>query len=118
MINVVLAEMPRLLTAVVRTAVEAEQDMAIVAQVERPETLRAALANPVDVIITSAPIGEAPSPYRETLFGSRAIPLIAVSADGTSIDVYGHWIAHGSGLDGLITLIRKAVSHSHGQPGS
>lgn len=115
-IKVVIAEMPRLLAAVVRTAVEAERDMTIVAQVETQDALPAALAKPVDVLITSARIDEASQPYRAALFGPQAIPVIAVSADGTSIDVYGHWTARGCGLSGLVTLIRRAVTRSHWQP--
>jgi DNA-binding NarL/FixJ family response regulator len=117
-IKVVIADMPRLLAAVVRKAVEVERDMTIVAQVNSADALADAVAEPVDVIITAATGGELAAPYRAALFGQRPIPVVAISADGTSVDVYGRRMARGCGLDGLIGLIREAVGGSQLRFGS
>lgn len=111
-IKVALAEVPQLLAAVVRKAVEAEQDMAIVAEVDSSNGLAAALAGRVDVIITATAGEELAPPFHAALFGHRAIPVVAIDIDGTSIDVYGHSVTRGYGLEGLIELIREAVAGS------
>lgn len=117
-IKVVIADMPRLLAAVVRKAVEVEKDMVIVAQVETPDSLADAVAKPVDIIVTAATGDHLAPHYHAALFGQRGIPVVAISADGNSIDVYGHWVAHGYGLAGLIALIREAVAGSQLRFGS
>jgi hypothetical protein len=117
-IKVVIADMPRLLAAVVRKAVEVEQDMVIVAQVQTPDALVEAVARPVDVIVTAVTGEELAPHYRAALFGNQGIPVVAISADGNSIDVYGRWVTHGYGLAGLIALIREAVAGSQLRFGS
>ena len=111
-IKVALAEVPQLLAAVVRKAVEAEQDMAIVAEVESSNGLAAALADRIDVIITATAGEQLAPPFHAALFGRQAIPVVAIGIDGTSIDVYGHSVTRGYGLEGLIGLIREAVAGS------
>lgn len=111
-IKVALAEVPQLLAAVVRKAVEAEQDMAIVAEVESSTGLAAALADRIDVIITATAGEELAPPFHVALFGRQAIPVVAIGVDGTSIDVYGRSVTRGYGLEGLIGLIREAVAGS------
>lgn len=111
-IKVALAAVPQLLAAVVRQAVEAEADMAIVAEIESSNRLADALTDRVDVIIT-ARRGEGLAPSLHTaLFGRRAIPIVAIGVDGTSIEVYSHSITRDYGLAGLIGLIREAVARS------
>jgi hypothetical protein len=117
-IHVVIAGMPNLLAAVVRKAVEMERDIVIVAQVDKPEALTASIAKTADVIVTAAADRTLAPQYLAGLFGERPIPVVAISADGNSIDVYGRWATHGYGLAGLISLIREAAAGSHLRCGS
>lgn len=109
-IRVVIAEMPKLLAAVVCKAVETERDMTIVAQVEAPDALKAAMSRDPDVIVTAARGADLTPEFRAALFARPAIPVVAISPDGNSIDVYGRWAMHGSGLAGLTALIREAAA--------
>ena len=78
-------------------AVEVEQDIVIVAQVDKPEALTASIAKSADVIVTAAADRELAPQYLAGLFGARPIPVVAISADGNSIDVYGRWATRGYG---------------------
>ncbi|SEO53057.1 hypothetical protein SAMN02990966_02201 [Rhodospirillales bacterium URHD0017] len=116
-IKVALAAVPQLLASVVRQAVEAERDMAIVAEVESSSGLADALTDRVDVIITARKGEELALPFRAALFGHRSIPIVAIGVDGTSIEIYSHSITRGYGLAGLIGLIREAVAESQPRTG-
>jgi hypothetical protein len=111
-IKVLIVDLPRLLADVVRRAIEVEKDMVIVAQLDTSDALADTLAKPVDVIITVATSSELAPPYRSALFGHRAIPVVAISAEGSSIDVYSHRSTRGYGVEGMIGLIREAVADS------
>jgi DNA-binding NarL/FixJ family response regulator len=110
-INVLIVGLPRLLADGVREAIEVEKDMVIVAQLDTSDALADTLEKPVDVIVTRATGGEPALPYRRALFGDRAIPVVAISAEG-SIDVYSRRSTRGYGLKDMIGLIREAVADS------
>jgi hypothetical protein len=116
-IKVALAAVPQLLAAVVRQAVEAEGDMTIVAEIDSSNGLAGALADRVDVIITARKGEGLAPPFHTALLGRRAIPIVAIGVDGSSIDVYSHSITRGYGLAGLIGLVREAVAHSKPRTG-
>lgn len=111
-IRVVLADVPQLLAAIVRKAVEAENDIVIVAEVKSAEATENVVGDPVDAIITATQKGALAPPFCAAVFGARAIPILAVSVDGSSIDVYSRTHTHGYGLKDLVDLIREAVSAS------
>jgi hypothetical protein len=117
-IGAVMANMPRLLADMVRSTVEGEQRMTIVAEIASPEALADAITGRVDVIITATSGESLAPPFRAALFGPRAIPVVAISVDGSIIDVYGHSVRRGYGLQGLIGLIREAVAGSRPRGGT
>jgi hypothetical protein len=117
-IRAVMANMPRLLADMVRSTVEGERSMTIVAEIASPESLADALTGRVDVIITATSGESLAPPFRAALFGPRAIPVVAISVDGSTIDVYGRSVRRGYGLQGLIGLIREAVADSRPRVGT
>jgi hypothetical protein len=108
-IRVAIAQMPPLLAAVVRTTVEMEQDMTIVAEVNSSDALARAVAQQVDVIVTAATSGELAPDFRDYFLGPEAIPIVAIALDGASSDLYRRSIARGHGVGGLSRLIRAAA---------
>lgn len=109
-IQVVIAEMPGLLAAVVRSTLSEESDMEVVAHVATSEELAVVLRRPVDVVVTASTTEGLSPAFRMLLFGSTPVPVVAISPDGTRIDVYGRSVMHGEGLQGLTSLIREAVT--------
>lgn len=109
-IKVVIAEMPGLLAAVVRSTLSEESDMEVVAQVASSEELTVALCRQVDVVVTASTTEGLSPAFRSLLFGFTPVPVVAISPDGTRIDVYGRSVIHGEGLEGLTSLIREAVT--------
>ncbi len=108
-IRIAIAELTGLLGAVVRTTLEGERDMVVVADVASADELAVVLRHPVDVVVTSSVRGNLPMPFRALLFGETHVPVAVISTDGTRIDVYGRSIAYGGGLESLTGLIREAV---------
>src|SRR5437588_12488939 len=96
-IKVLIVDLPRLLAIGVKNAIEAQQDMMIVAQLDRSDALAARLARSADVIVTGPTVGEPTLAYRRALFGDRVVPIVAISAEGNSIDVYSCKRTHGYG---------------------
>jgi len=89
-IKVLIADAPQLLANVVRrTPVDAEKDMTIVAEVGSEDALAKAVERPADVVITAATTRDFAPRFRALLFGPRAAPIVAISVDGQSIEVYG-----------------------------
>lgn len=108
-IRIVLAELSGLLGAVVRRTLEGERDMIIVADIASADGLAEALRQHVDVVVTSSAFGHLSAQFRTLLFSATPVPVAVVSVDGSRIDVYGHTITYGGGLDSLTGLIREAV---------
>lgn len=108
-IKVLIAGMPGLLASVVRETLDAEPDMEVVGQVNSIDQFVGGTAR-VDVVVTTSTADGIPDELRPLLFGTAPLPLVAVSADGNRIDVYGRSVAHEQGLDGLTGLIRDAVA--------
>lgn len=117
-IKVIIVDMPGLLAAMVRQVIEAEMDMEIAGQVDTPEALTQAMARSVDVIVTADDGSNLAPHLRAALFSRRAVPVVAISADGNSIDVYERWATQGYGVAGLIGLIREAVAGAKPRCGS
>lgn len=111
-IKVVIADVPQLLAAVVRRAVKAEKDMTIVAEVGSEDALAKAVEHPIDVVITAATTRDLAPPFRALLFGPRGVPIVAISVDGQSVEVYDRSVTRAFGLEDLIRLIRAAVAGS------
>jgi DNA-binding NarL/FixJ family response regulator len=111
-IKVLIAEVPALLAAVVRQTVDDESDMTVVEQVGSPEELREALHRPIDVVVTSSPTSGLGSQFQALLFGPTPLPIVNLSRDGSSIDVYGRWTTRAAGIGGLARLIREAAASS------
>ena len=109
-IKVVIAEMPGLLAAVVRSTLSEESDMEVVAHVGSSEELSIVLHRQVDVVVTASTTDGLLPAFRTLLFGFNPVPVVAISPDGTRIDVYGRSVIHGEGLEGLTSLIREAVT--------
>jgi hypothetical protein len=116
-IKVLIAEVPALLAAVVRQAVDEESDMTVVEQVATTEELRKALHRPVDVVVTSSSTTALAPQFQALLFGSTALPIVVISRDGARVDVYGRSITEGVGNDGLPHLIREAVAGARPRTG-
>jgi hypothetical protein len=112
MIRIVIADVPRLLAAIIRKAVEAEKDIVIVAEAQSADALDEVVMSRVDVVVTATQGGELAGPFRAVLSGARAVPIVAVHVDGRGIDVYGRARTRGYGLDDLIALVRAAVAAS------
>ena len=111
-IKVLIAEVPALLAAVVRRTVDEQSDMKIIAQVGSSQEFHEAIRGPVDVVITSSPRTELKPHFQALLFGATPLPVVNLSLDGSSIDVYGRWATRGVGIDGLTRLIREAAASS------
>lgn len=114
-IKVLIAGVPGLLAAVVRNAIIRERDMDLVAVIASMENLTVVDRGPVDVIVTAVPMTGPGLKLLEVLLGPIPVPVVAISLDGTRIDVFGHVLVRGAGIDGLGKLIREAVHHF--QPG-
>jgi DNA-binding NarL/FixJ family response regulator len=115
-IKVLIAEVPALLAAVVRQAVDEESDMTVVEQVATTEQLRQALHRPVDVVVTSSST-TALAQFQALLFGPTPLPIVVISRDGARIDVYGRSVTRGVGIDDLARLIREAVASARPRTG-
>jgi DNA-binding NarL/FixJ family response regulator len=109
-IQVLIAEVPALLAAVVRNTVNEERDMRVVEQVGSGDELAEALHRPVDVVVTASPTADLGSQFQALLFGPTPVPIVTISLDGKRIDVYGRSITRGRGIEGLTGLIREAVA--------
>jgi hypothetical protein len=111
-IRVVIAGVPGLLASIVHDTLTAEEDIVVVAQVAAANDLAAILAQPVDVVVTTASIGRMPPAMRGVLFGDTPVPVVAISADGRRMDVFSHAMVHDRGLRGLTDLVREAVAEA------
>ena len=109
-IRVLIVGMPGLLASVVRETLDAEPDMEVAGQVNTIEQFERGADQRIDVVVTSSTAVGIQADLRSLLFGTTPLPLVAVSADGSRIDVYGRSVIHGEGLDGLTGLIRDAVA--------
>ena len=109
-IKVLIAAMPGLLASVIRETLDAEPDMEVVGQVSSIDQFAGGFDHRVDVVVTTSTATGIPSELRPLLFAATPLPLVAVSMDGSRIDVYGRSVVHGQGLDGLTALIRDAVA--------
>ena len=108
-IRVAIVELDGLLGAVVRSTLAEEHDMEVV-QLGSVGEIAPTLRHGVDVVVTSSATGDLPASFRPLLFSTTPVPVAVISADGTRIDVYGHTITYGGGLDRLTGLIRDAVA--------
>jgi hypothetical protein len=111
-IKVLIAEVPALLAAVVRRTVDEQTDMKVIAQVGSSKEFHEAIHQPVDVVITASPRTELKPHLQALLFGATPLPIVNLSLDGSSIDVYGRWTTRGAGIGGLTRLIREAAASS------
>jgi hypothetical protein len=109
-IKVLIAEVPGLLALVVRHTVDGERDMRVVEQIGSARELGQALHRPVDVVVTSSATSELRPEFQALLFGPTPLPIVTISQDGERIDVYGHSVTRGGGIEGLTELIRDAVA--------
>lgn len=116
-IKVLIAEVPALLAEVVRRTVEEQSDMTVVAKVNSPEGFREALSRPVDVVVTSSPRKKLEARFQALLLGPAPLPLVCLSPDGSSIDVYCRWTARAVGIEGLARLIRDAAASAQPRTG-
>ena len=116
-IKVLIAEVPALLAAVVRQAVDEELDMKVVEQVATTEELGKALHRPFDVVVTSSSTTALTPQFQALLFGPTPLPIVVISRDGARIDVYGRSVTRGVGIDGLARLIREAVASARPRTG-
>lgn len=107
-IKVLIVGMPGLLASVVRETLDGEPDMEVVGHVTSIHHF--AGVSQADVVVTTSTSAGIPEDLRALLFGDTPLPLVAISADGSRIDVYGRTVSHGQGLDGLTGLIRDAVA--------
>ena len=60
------------------------------------------VAGAVDVIVTADDGSNLAPHLRAALFSRRAVPVVAISADGNSIDVYERWATQGYGVAGTV----------------
>ena len=109
-IKVLIVGMPGLLASVVRETLDAEPDMEVVGQVASIDEFSGVPRQPIDVVVTTSTATGVSAGLTSLLFGSTPLPLVAISADGSRIDVFGRSVRHGQGLDGLTGLIRDAVA--------
>lgn len=109
-IRILIVGMPGLLASVVRETLDGEQDMEVVGQVASVGQFDVESLRLVDVVVTASTKSGIHPDLRALLFQSPPLPLVAISADGNRIDVYGRSVVHGQGLDGLTGLIRDAVA--------
>lgn len=111
-IRVVIAGVPGLLASIVCDILRGEADIEVVAQVASAGELEDVLGHNVDVVVTTAGVDALTPALRALLFGRVPVPVVAISADGRRIDVFGHTVRHDRGIDGLTELIREAVAES------
>jgi hypothetical protein len=116
-IKVLIVGMPGLLASVVRETLDAEPDMEVVGQLASIDDVNELLRQPIDVVVTASTAAGISSTLQSLLFTPRPLPLVAISADGNRIDVFGRSVRHGQGLDGLTGLIRDAVAVARPQIG-
>lgn len=111
-IRVVIAGVPGLLASIVHDTLTADEGIVVVAQVASADDLAATLAQPVDVIVTTASVARMAPAMRGVLFGDTPVPVVAISADGRRMDVFSHAMVHDRGLRDLTDLVREAVAEA------
>jgi hypothetical protein len=111
-IKVLIAGVPNLLAAVVRTAVNEEPDMEVVADLGATAPLALDSRGRVDVVVTASATTDLAPEFRALLFGPRSVPVVAIGVDGKRIDVYGRSVIQGGGIEGLACSFREAVTRS------
>ena len=104
--------MPPLLCAVVEEALGAENDISVVSRNADGEELEKLGVTAIDVIVTSAEREDLMSPLRERLGLTFSVPLVAIRADGSRLEVLEQWDSRDPGLRNLVGVIRKAVMQS------
>ena len=88
--------------------------MSIVAEIASPKSLPDAITGRVDVIITATSGESLAPPFQAALFGPRAIPVVAMTVDGSTIDVYGGTSGGATGLQGLIGSGKRSPTRGRG----
>jgi len=108
-IRVVLAGIPGLTAGLVRRCVLGQSDISIVGELRHADDL-AALAHgqPIDVVLTARTGDGVPAPCQRLFFGSTAVPVIAIDAQGR-LEIYDRRVLREAALDELLAEIRKAA---------
>src|SRR5688500_2755894 len=108
-IRVLLAEMPGLLAALVERAIAHEADMRAGNAGGAVDTRRALLREPFDVVGTCSAAPDMPGKIQEMFVSESHIPILAISADGENVEVFGHRRIREVVPDSLVAVIREAA---------
>ena len=115
-IRILLAELPGLLAGVVRSAVEAQVDMQIVAEMRGVVgAAGVAGAASIDVVVTTLSGSQVPAAYQRVLFDHQHIPLVALSADGERVEVFARRVVRQVALHELVAVIRDVARPGEGR---
>ena len=62
-----------------------------------------------DVVVTCASAPDMPGKIQEMFFSDSHVPILAISADGANVEVFGHRRVREVVPDSLVTVIREAA---------
>ena len=114
-IRIVLAGVPGLTADLVREYAATQPGIAIVGECRQPEDLPAlAEQQDVDVVVTHRSSAGVPDACQRALFGSQALPVIAIGSDG-SLESYERHAVREAAMDDLFNEIRR-VAARHTEP--
>jgi hypothetical protein len=115
-IRVVLAGIPGLTAGLVRRCVLGQSDISIVGELRNAEDLAAlARGQPIDVVVTARSREGVPMPCQRLLFGTTAVPVIAIDSEGR-LEVYDRRVLREAALDELLAEIRRVAAASVATP--
>ena len=116
-IRIVLAEMPKVLRAIVGRALDREHDMSVIAENVPTERLQSlALESRADVVVVRGDESHASSDYRSLLFACPRVKIVAISRSGHDATLSELRLARstlmGVSPRSLVEMIRDAVRES------
>jgi hypothetical protein len=94
----------------VRRSLGDQPDMQLVDGGSSPAP-RAKRGNRVDVVVTSLHNATVHWKHRTGFFTDSGVPLLAISEDGTRVEVYDRWLIPEVGLATLAAAIRDVARH-------
>jgi hypothetical protein len=109
-IRVVLAELPGLISDLVKRALLERPDIKVVREIGATcDPGEAVEAEDFDVVVTSIHGSAIPDRYQRLVFGPPHVAVVAISADGRRVEAYDRKVIREVGLEQLVDVIREVA---------
>lgn len=111
-IRIILAEMPGLMSSVVRDAIKGQPDMGIVGEIApNADVTDSVSSRKCDVVVATLSAGSAvPAAYQALLFADTPVPFIALDPDGRRFQAYGRSVRRQFAVSELLAVIRRLAN--------